>query len=99
MRFHRKSIKIDDLPDFNLFRRRQVIPVIQLLRLAVLLSNQRRATTEPDYLTLKSDGFHMTLVFPLDYLDTNSLVQADLEREQEYWEDVSGWSLILESDS
>ncbi|SQI39945.1 Exopolyphosphatase [Leminorella richardii] len=99
VRFHRKSIKIDDLPDFNLFRRRQVIPVIQLLRLAVLLSNQRRATTEPDYLTLKSDGFHMTLVFPLDYLDTNSLVQADLEREQEYWEDVSGWSLILESDS
>ncbi|MDR0805781.1 MAG: exopolyphosphatase [Enterobacteriaceae bacterium] len=99
VRFHRKGIKIDDLPHFNLVKKRQFIPLIQLLRLAVLLNNQRQATTAPEYLLLNSDDYHVTLFFPQDYLEKNSLVLADLAREQEYWRDVSGWRLKLRTDS
>lgn len=98
VRFHRKGIKLDELPHFNLVKKRQFIPLIQLLRLAVLLNNQRQATTSPEYLRLVSDDYHITLVFPQGYLDKNNLVLADLEREQEYWEDVPGWKLKLKSD-
>ncbi|AKJ42564.1 Exopolyphosphatase [Pragia fontium] len=98
VRFHRKGIKLDELPSFNLVKKRQVIPLIQLLRLAILLSNQRQATTAPEYLRLISDDYHITLIFPQGYMDKNSLVAADLEREQEYWQDVAGWKLKLKSD-
>ncbi|MCQ4033920.1 hypothetical protein FK513_28615, partial [Klebsiella pneumoniae] len=42
-RYHRKAIKLDDLPRFTLFRKKQFLPLIQLLRLGVLLNNQRQA--------------------------------------------------------
>ncbi|MBK5073735.1 exopolyphosphatase [Budviciaceae bacterium CWB-B4] len=98
VRFHRKGIKLDELPSFNLVKKRQFIPLIQILRLAILLNNQRQATTEPEYCRLYSDDYHITLIFPPQYLDINSLVLADLEREQEYWEDVAGWKLLLKND-
>lgn len=34
VRYHRKAIKLDDLPRFTLFRKKQFLPLIQLLRLA-----------------------------------------------------------------
>ncbi|WP_159564459.1 exopolyphosphatase [Budvicia diplopodorum] len=98
VRFHRKGIKLDELPGFNLVKKRQVIPLIQLLRLAVLLNNQRQATTAPDYLCLTTDGYHLTLCFPYGYLEKNALVLADLEREQEYWDNVTGWKLYIKTD-
>ena len=52
VRYHRKAIKLDDLPRFTLFKKKQFLPLIQLLRLGVLLNNQRQATTTPPTLTL-----------------------------------------------
>ncbi|MCS5960816.1 hypothetical protein LNP74_19445 [Klebsiella pneumoniae subsp. pneumoniae] len=52
VRYHRKAIKLDDLPRFTLFRKKQFLPLIQLLRLGVLLNNQRQATTTPPTLRL-----------------------------------------------
>lgn len=98
VRFHRKGLKIDELPSFNLIKKRQVIPLIQLLRLAVLLNNQRQATTAPDYLRLVADDYHLTLRFPDGYLEKNALILADLEREQEYWANVTGWKLQIKTD-
>ncbi len=43
VRFHRKAIKLDELPRFTLFKKKQFLPLIQLLRLGVLLNNQRQA--------------------------------------------------------
>ncbi|MDM1702832.1 exopolyphosphatase [Enterobacter hormaechei] len=99
VRYHRKAIKLDDLPRFTLFKKKQFLPLIQLLRLGVLLNNQRQATTTPPTLKLKTDDYHWTLSFPHDWFSQNALVLLDLEKEQQYWEAVTGWLLKIEEES
>ncbi|GLR10492.1 exopolyphosphatase [Mixta theicola] len=95
VRYHRKAIKSDDLPRFTLFKKKQILPLVFLLRLGTLLNNQRQATNRPERLTLTTDEGHWTLRFPAGYFSQNTLVQLDLEREQVYWQDVSGWKLTI----
>ncbi|MDU4093546.1 MAG: exopolyphosphatase [Pantoea sp.] len=99
VRFHRKAIKSDELPRFTLFKKKQILPLVFLLRLGTLLNNQRQATTRPERLALTTDEGHWTLRFPAGYFSQNTLVQLDLEREQAYWEDVSGWKLTIEEEA
>lgn len=96
VRFHRKGVKLDELPRLTLFKKKQYIPLIQILRLATLLNNQRQSTTTPESLELETDGFHWILRFPKGYLQQNNLVQLDVEKEQSYWKDVEGWYLLVE---
>lgn len=96
VRFHRKGVKLDELPRLTLFKKKQYIPLIQVLRLAALLNNQRQSTTTPESLELETNGFHWILRFPQGYLQQNNLVQLDVEKEQSYWKDVEGWSLLVE---
>ncbi|SFN12332.1 exopolyphosphatase / guanosine-5'-triphosphate,3'-diphosphate pyrophosphatase [Izhakiella capsodis] len=96
VRFHRKAIKVDDLPRFTLFKKRQILPLIFLLRLSVLLNNQRQATTVPASLGLKTDDGHWMLLFPQNFFSQNNLVQLDLEKEQNYWQEVTGWNLTVQ---
>ncbi len=98
VRCHRKAIKLDELPRFTLFKKKQFLPLVQLLRLGVLLNNQRQATTTPPTLSLKTDVNHWTLRFPYDWFSQNALVLLDLEKEQEYWEAVTGWRLKIEEE-
>ncbi|MDF3007410.1 MAG: exopolyphosphatase [Enterobacter kobei] len=98
VRYHRKAIKIDDLPRFALYKKKHYLPLIQLLRLGVLLNNQRQATTTPPTLRLKTDDNHWTLSFPHDWFSQNALVLFDLEKEQEYWQSVTGWMLKIEEE-
>lgn len=95
VRYHRKAIKIDDLPRFNLFRKKHFLPCLQLLRLGVLLNNQRQATS-PVAVQLTTDVNHWTLTFPTGFFAQNNLVQLDLEREQAYWADIPGWCLRVQ---
>ncbi|WP_075181460.1 exopolyphosphatase [Pantoea sp. 1.19] len=95
VRYHRKAIKADEMPRFTLFKKKQFLPMIFLLRLGTLLNNQRQATTTPERLTLTTDDGHWTLTFPHGYFSQNTLVQLDLEREQHYWHDVTGWKLMI----
>ncbi|WP_333499560.1 exopolyphosphatase [Kluyvera sp. CHPC 1.2972] len=95
VRFHRKAIKLDELPRFTLFKKKQFLPMIQLLRLGVLLNNQRQATTTPPTLKLTTEANHWTLCFPHDWFTQNALVLLDLEKEQQYWESVTGWLLKI----
>ena len=95
VRFHRKSIKLDEIPHFNLIKKKQLLPLIQLLRLAVLLNNQRQTTVMPESIELKNDGYHVSLMLPENYLEQNSLILFDLEREQRYWKEVTGWKLWI----
>ncbi|ARJ42795.1 exopolyphosphatase [Pantoea alhagi] len=99
VRYHRKAIKSDDLPRFTLFKKKQILPLVFLLRLGTLLNNQRQATNRPERLTLTTNEGHWTLRFPAGYFSQNTLVQLDLEREQAYWEDVSGWKLVIEEEA
>lgn len=96
VRFHRKGVKLDELPRLTLFKKKQYIPLIQILRLAALLNNQRQSTTTPESLELETNGFHWILRFPQGYLQQNNLVQLDVEKEQSYWKDVEGWNLLVE---
>lgn len=99
VRYHRKAIKSDDLPRFTLFKKKQIMPLVFLLRLGTLLNNQRQATNRPERLTLTTNEGHWTLRFPAGYFSQNTLVQLDLEREQSYWEDVPGWKLTIEEEA
>lgn len=99
VRYHRKAVKVDELPRFTLFKKKQFLPLVFLLRLGSLLNNQRQATTKPDMLQLETDDGHWTLTFPAGYFAQNNLVQLDLEREQIYWEDVIGWKLVIQEAS
>lgn len=99
VRCHRKAVKADELPRLTLYKKKQFLPLVFLLRLGTLLNNQRQATSTPDSLLLETDDGHWTLTFPRDYFSQNNLVQLDLEREQSYWKEVTGWQLaIKESD-
>jgi exopolyphosphatase/guanosine-5'-triphosphate,3'-diphosphate pyrophosphatase len=99
VRFQRKAIRLEELPRLTLFKKKYYLPLIQLLRLSVLLNNQRQATCFPESLVLTTDDNHWTLLFPAGYLAKNNLVQLDVEREQQYWQDVTGWQLnICESE-
>lgn len=95
VRFHRKSLKINELPYFNLIKRKQLIPLIQILRLAVLLNNQRQATTKPEFVELQAEGYIFNLNLPEDFLEENTLISYDLEHEKKIWEDVTGWTLTV----
>jgi exopolyphosphatase len=99
VRYHRKGIKMDDIPRFTLFKKKQFLPMIQLLRLGVLLNNQRQATTKPPTLTLTTEAHHWTLCFPHGWFNQNALVLLDLEKEQEYWQNISGWWLKITEES
>lgn len=99
VRSHRKAVKLEELPRLNLFKKKYYLPLIQLLRLSTLLNNQRQSTTTPETLRLETDDSHWTLRFPAGYLAQNSLVQLDIEREQEYWNDVVGWQLNIAEES
>lgn len=99
VRYHRKGVKVEDMPRLTLFKRKQFLPLVFLLRLGALLNNQRQATTKPGYLKLQTDDGNWTLTFPRDYFSQNNLVQLDLEREQTYWKDVTGWQLTIQEES
>ncbi|KAB8309537.1 exopolyphosphatase [Erwinia endophytica] len=98
VRFHRKAIKIDEMPRLTLFKKKQFLPMVFLLRLGALLNNQRQATNRPSSLKLETDDGHWTLTFPRDYFSQNTLVQLDLEREQHYWKEITGWQLIIQEE-
>ncbi|MEI2267217.1 exopolyphosphatase [Erwinia sp. CGal63] len=95
VRCHRKAVKVDELPRLTLYKKKQFLPLVFLLRLGTLLNNQRQATSTPDSLLLETDDGHWTLTFPRDYFSQNNLVQLDLEREQSYWKEVTGWQLTI----
>ncbi|WP_265503646.1 exopolyphosphatase [Providencia heimbachae] len=95
VRNHRRAIKYDDIPKFNLFKKKQFMPLIQILRLSVLLNKQRQSTTTPSSLRIETDEGNWTLFLPAEYLTRNALMLLDLEKESGYWEDVPGWELKI----
>ncbi|MEQ5184013.1 exopolyphosphatase [Providencia rettgeri] len=95
VRNHRRAIKYDEIPKFNLFKRKQFMPLIQILRLSILLNNQRQSTTTPSSMRIETDEGHWTLFLPAQYLAHNALMLLDLEKESAYWEEVPGWKLTI----
>lgn len=92
VRFQRKALKLHEMEEFTLFKKKHIIGVIRILRLAILLNGQRNEDALPK-LMLSIDGDTWTLISDDDeWLEHNKLLHADLMTEQEYWHNA-GWAL------
>ncbi|MGR5207777.1 exopolyphosphatase [Vibrio sp. PNB23_22_7] len=93
-RFQRKSLKLNELPEFNLYKQSDIINLIKILRLAIVINGQRNDDPLPELkLSIKGDEWRLTCRND-DWLEENKLLDADLQEEQLRWESA-GWKLIL----
>lgn len=84
VRFHRKKIRTNELPTFNLFDGQSVKHLIALLRLGVLLNIKRQEGFVPE-LVVSVEKNELTITFPDGWLDEKPIISADLLRESHYW--------------
>lgn len=95
VRYHRKSIKFQEMPYFSLFGKKELILLLQILRIAVLLNNQRQNDLPIEHIKVFFNKKKLSLIIPEDYLKNNALIQLDLEKEALYWESIKGWALTI----
>src|SRR5690606_26966938 len=81
VRFHRRKIRLDDMPAFSLYQLSQVVCLLVLLRLAVLLNQKRRDDLLPEF-TANAAMQTLELNLGRDWLTQQSLLAADLVAEQ-----------------
>lgn len=101
VRYHRKGLKIESIPYFSLFETKQIYPLLQILRLAVLINNQRSSTLDPHVFTLAimdNDPCKFELTLDQQFAKHNRLVVLDLEQEQLYWQQNKPWQLHIKID-
>ena len=83
VRFQRKKIRPQELPEFDLFDHKKVVRLIILMRLAVLLNIKRQEDVLPT-INVSCDESNITLDFPADWLAGKPIFSADLEQESHY---------------
>lgn len=81
-RFHRKKIKLDEIPQLTQFSHYELLNCIALLRLAVLLNIKRQEGFLPEY-QFNVDKNKLHLQFPDNWLEEHPVIKADLVKEQE----------------
>ncbi|WP_102313096.1 exopolyphosphatase [Vibrio cyclitrophicus] len=95
VRYQRKALKPQDLPELSLFDPQQITLLIRILRLAILLNRQRSQALVPDVtLTIELDGDWVLKGTCSNWLAENQLLNYELREEQKRW-GCAGWSLIL----
>ena len=104
VRFQRKALKLQEMPELTIYKKKQVLPLIGILRLAIVVNGQRKEENELPKLTLsvvesthnsEDDNVFQEWKITCEdkaWLETNRLLQADLETEQQYWKNA-GWHL------
>ncbi|PWI35400.1 exopolyphosphatase [Vibrio albus] len=86
-RFQRKALKLGEMPEFNLFKKKHIIQLIRVLRLAIVLNGQRNDEPLPEISLIISDKDCWQLeCADSDWLEENKLLAADLATEQEFWQ-------------
>ncbi len=88
-RFHRKSIKLEECPEFYLYRNEDIEVLIRILRIAVVLNSQREEKTVSAELQMKNGVWQ--ILIPSN-IDDTALLFADLENEAQLWKKAE-WSL------
>lgn len=92
VRFQRKALKLREMEQFTLFKKKHIIGLIRILRLAILLNGQRNDEPLPPLsIEIDEDKWALTCS-DKDWLANNKLLHADLINEQEYWQQA-GWAL------
>ncbi|WP_060983280.1 exopolyphosphatase [Vibrio splendidus] len=95
VRYQRKALKLQDLPELSLFTQQQVTLLIRILRLAILLNRQRNQAQAPDVsLTIKQQDNWELKGSNSDWLAHNQLLDCELREEQRRWQNA-GWLLKL----
>lgn len=95
VRFQRKALKLHEMEEFTLFKKKQVIGLIRVLRLAILVHGQRNDEPLPElHLEINEEKWSLTSKDD-EWLEHNKLLHADLVTEQEYWQNA-GWDLSFE---
>ena len=84
VRFHRKKVRANDFPNFNLYDLAAVKKLIALLRIGALLNIKRQEGFLPD-IEIDADKNGLSLTFPKDWLEEKPILAADLVRESAYW--------------
>ncbi|WP_420825433.1 exopolyphosphatase [Vibrio astriarenae] len=96
VRFQRKALKLHEMEPFVLFKRKHILTLIKILRLAIVLNGQRNDEPVPK-LSVSIDKECWTLsCADSHWLEENKLLQADLVTEQAYWQNAD-WALNIES--
>lgn len=91
-RFQRKALKLDELPEFSLYKQNDVLSLIKILRLSIVLNGQRSDDPLPEItLSIKDDEWTLTCTDE-DWLENNKLLNADLQEEQSRWGSAN-WTL------
>lgn len=83
VRFHRKKIKLQELPELQLFDFAAVKRLIALLRLGALLNIKRQEGFLPD-ITVEAAKQKLVLQFPEGWLESRPILWADLQQEITY---------------
>ena len=96
VRFQRKALKLQDMPELSLFKTKSVISLIRILRLAILLNGQRNDAPMLNIQLNIIDKDHWQLSCDdNNWLEDNKLLAADLSSEQELWSNID-WQLSFE---
>ena len=87
-RFHRKKIKLEEIPQLTQFSHYELLNSIALIRLAVLLNIKRQQEFLPEY-QFEVDKNKLNLHFPSNWLKNHPVITADLEKEREQLANVN----------
>ncbi|MDP8050866.1 exopolyphosphatase [Pasteurella atlantica] len=82
VRYHIQDIKLNYIHSSYRYKKRNIITLLRIFRLATLLSRSRQASVIPQYIKLNIKENDWYLEFEPDYLAQNLLVTADLKAEQ-----------------
>ncbi|MDV5171372.1 exopolyphosphatase [Photobacterium rosenbergii] len=97
VRFQRKSLKLEEMPELSIYKRKHLYPLIRTLRLAVALNGQRSDDPLPA-IAVDAEKEKWQLTLPEGWEESNRLLAADLRQEQAYWR-KAGWELELTPDN
>ncbi|MGY3570569.1 exopolyphosphatase [Vibrio paucivorans] len=94
VRFQRKALKLHEMEEFSLFKKKHILGLIRILRLAIVINGQRSEAPLPNLtLSIDEESWHLSCD-DSEWLNNNRLLSADLQTEQEYWRNA-GWQLVF----
>ncbi|MFQ2787800.1 exopolyphosphatase [Aeromonas caviae] len=94
VRFHRKGLKLSELPTLPNHDEQTVLRCIRILRLAVAAHHRRQDNLLPEW-NVQAAGDQLVVTLPLDWCDENKLLMQNLEKEHRYCHE-QGWPLLFQ---
>ena len=88
VRFHRKKIKINEIPTFANYSESTVYALLAILRVGIMLNINRQETQLPEF-TVNAEPQIMTLGFPHNWFELSPLLLADIKQENRYLSHIS----------